>query len=62
VEAITAHPDPRVARMFEGLEMGEPAEAYASKKGVFDHERLGERVERVRRWLFEREEKEIVGE
>lgn len=43
-----------------GLTNGE--EGYASKKGIFAPANVGWRADRVRKWLFDREEQEIVGE
>jgi broad specificity phosphatase PhoE len=34
---------------------------YATKEGVFHPDRVGERAEMVRRWLYDRPEREIVG-
>lgn len=65
-EDITKHEDPRVAEMLAVLEDDvqamEVEEGYADKTGLFSMDRQGERAQRCRRWLFEREEKETVGQ
>lgn len=48
--------------IFSDLDFSGLSEGYASKKGIFDPANVEERAERVRKFLAEREENEIVGE
>ena len=63
VEAIINDEDPELRAIFKDLDWAhaEVSEGYASKKGIFDPSRVEERATRVREWLYNRPEREIVG-
>ena len=54
--------DETLGELFKDLDFSGLGEGYASKQGIFAPERVRERASRVRKWLYDRPEKEIVGE
>lgn len=54
--------DKDLGELFKDLDFSGLDEGYASKEGIFAPERVKERAARVRKWLYERPEEEIVGE
>ena len=54
--------DKDLGEMFRDLDFSGLDPGYASQEGIFAPERVKERAGRVRRWLYERPEREIVGE
>jgi hypothetical protein len=63
LSALVDNEDAEVKEMFQVLDWSdvEVHDGWDSKEGIYAVDRVEERAERVRRWLFEREEREIVG-
>lgn len=54
--------DEELGHLFKDLDFSGLDPGYASKEGIFAPESVKERAARVRKWLYDRPEKEIVGE
>lgn len=54
--------DPDFTEYLKDVDLGGLDPMYATKQGIFHPDRVAERAELVRKWLYERPEREIVGE